>query len=230
VLTDTKIEDWASLREALTILHETYSVPNVIISSIPMEPWLRDITPSHIRSPVSDQGQSLLCLASVRTPHADNDNASPTRARRRLSTVYAGCVPLILGYFSGVGDLFSALVLGHYNHNKSSPLDEDSDGSASQSQSQSPLPASPLPPIPWAVSLALTKTHAVLRLSDRHASSLPPDERETDDELDAKDPERRVRRMRGRELRLIQGQRILTGEAMGELRLLREWEDFWGPS
>jgi hypothetical protein len=34
---------------------------------------------------------------------------------------------------------------------------------------------------------------------------------------------------RGRELRLVQGRKILGGEAMGELRLLREWEDFWGP-
>jgi pyridoxine kinase len=88
-----------------------------------------------------------------------------------------------------------------------------------------------LPPLPRAVSLALTKTYAILRLTNKYASSLPPDERTTtDDELDEKDPGRRIRRMRGRELRLVQGRRILGGEAMGELRLLREWEDFWGPS
>ena len=223
MLTDTKIEDCASLRKALTILHEIYSVPNVVISSIPVEPWLNDLTPPHIRSPTSEQGQSLLCLASVRASNAGH-NAT------RLSTVYAGCIPLISGYFSGVGDLFSALVLGHYHP---PPLENGRSDWLPPSPPPSPdsLPASSLPPLPRAVSLALTKTHAILRLTEKHASSLPPDERTTtDDELDKKDPERRIRRMRGRELRLVQGRKILSGEAMGEVRLLREWEDFWGPN
>jgi pyridoxine kinase len=203
-LTDTKIEDGASLHKALMILHETYSVPNVVISSIPLEQWLRDLTPPHIRFPVSDDEQSLLCLASVRVA---NGGSTPGY---RPSTVYAACVPLIPGYFSGVGDLFSALVLGHYDDASSAPA--------------------PLPPLPRAVSLALTKTHAILRLTEKYASSLPPDERTTtDDELDGKDPDRRIRRMRGRELRLVQGRKILSGEAIGEVRQLKKWADFWGP-
>lgn len=229
-LTDTKIVDGASLRKALTILHETYSVPNVVISSIPLERWLRDLTPPHLRSSVGDHERSLLCLASVR--RAAGGDSTPSSHRRHPSTVYAGCVPLIPGYFSGVGDLFSALVLGHY-HPQHSPFPssiypEALNGNASSS-SPSPSPSGSLPPLPRAVSLALTKTYAILRLTETYASSLPPDERTTtDDELDELDPERRIRRMRGRELRLVQGRKVLTGEAMGELRLLREWEDFWG--
>lgn len=193
------------------ILHETYSVPNVVISSIPVEEWLKDLIPPLIRSS-TDQEQSLLCLASARTGNSGSTSSCP------LSMVYAACVPLIPGYFSGVGDLFSALVLGHYT---SAPADND--GSAS-------LPPS-LPPLARAVSFALTKTHAVLCLTATHASSLPPDERTTtDDELDQKDPERLIRRMRGRELRLVQGRKILSGEAMGELRWLKGWVDFWGPN
>ena len=190
-----------------------------------MEPWLKALTPPHIRSPISDQGQSLLCLASVRAANAGHNNAT----RLSTSTVYAGCIPLISGYFSGVGDLFSALVLGHYHP---PPLENGTNASPSPSPSPSleSLPSS-LPPLTRAVSLALTKTHAILRLTDKHASSLPADERTTtDDELDKKDPERRIRRMRGRELRLVQGRKILTGEAMGKPRLLREWEEFWGPN
>jgi pyridoxine kinase len=209
-LTDTKIEDSASLHKALTILHETYSVPNVVISSIPVEEWLKDLIPRHIRSSADDHEQSLLCLASVRTANSGSTSSRPS------SMVYGACIPFIPGYFSGVGDLFSALVLGHYND---AP---DNDGCAS-----SPT----LPPLPRAVSLALTKTHAVLRLTVKYASSLPSDERTTtDDELDQKDPERLIRRMRGRELRLVQGRKILSGEAMGELRWLKEWVDFWGPN
>ena len=75
----------------------------------------------------------------------------------------------------------------------------------------------------------MTKTHAILCLTEKHASSLPPEERTTtDDELDKEDPERLIRRMRGRELRLIQGRKILSGEVVSELRLLKEWKDFWG--
>ena len=193
------------------ILHETYSVPNVVISSIPVEEWLKDLIPPDIRSSVGDHEQSLLCLASVRTANSGSTSSRP------LSMVFATCIPLIPGYFSGVGDLFSALVLGHYS------AAADNDGSAS------PPPPPTLPPLPRAVSLALTKTHAVLRLTVKYASSLPPDERTTtDDELDQKEPERLIRRMRGRELRLVQGRKILSGEAMGELRWLEEWADFWG--
>jgi pyridoxine kinase len=213
------------LQNALTILHETYSVPNVVISSIPVAKWLRDLTPPHIRSAVGDQEQSLLCLASVRAAGgaaATAEGAGASSYRRR-SAVYAGCVPLIPGYFSGVGDLFSALVLGHYFPSPSPPARPDGSNPPPSSSLSS------LPPLPRAVSLALTKTYAILRLTEEHASLLPPEDRTTtDDELDEADPERRIRRMRGRELRLVQGRRILSGEAMGELRLLREWDDFWG--
>jgi pyridoxine kinase len=193
------------------ILHETYSVPNVVISSSPVEEWLKDLIPPNIHASADDHEQSLLCLASVRTANSDSTSNRPP------SMVYAACIPLIPGYFSGVGDLFSALVLGHYS------AAADNDGGA--------LYPPTLPPLPRAVSLALTKTHAVLRLTVKYASSLPPDERTTtDDELDKKDHERLIRRMRGRELRLIQGRKILSGEAMGELRWLKEWVDFWGPN
>ncbi|KAI0289574.1 Ribokinase-like protein [Russula brevipes] len=202
-LTDTKIKDKASLQKALTILHETYSVPNVVISSIPMERWLRDLTPPHIRSSASDEEQSLLCLASVRVTGDGSGTAS-----RFPSSVYAGCVPLIKGYFSGVGDLFSAFC--YFANSNSNAV---------------ALPS----PAPTCRFARADENYAILRLTDKYASSLPPDERTTtDDELDEKDPGRRIRRMRGRELRLVQGRRILGGEAMGELRLLREWEDFWG--
>lgn len=131
--------------------------------------------------------------------------------RRPASAVYVGCVPLVPGYFSGVGDLFSALVLGHYSPS-SSPL----------------LSPNSLPPLAHAVSLALTKTYAMLRISEKHASSLPSnDYTATDDELDEADPERRIRRMSARELRLVQGRKILSGEAMGQLREMRKWEEFW---
>ncbi|KAI0051014.1 Ribokinase-like protein [Auriscalpium vulgare] len=190
VITDVKIIDATSLRQALTILHTTYAVPNVVISSIPVKEWLTEFMPSSLRP--DETSDWLLCLASSRV-----DGLSGP------SIVYAACVPFIPGYFSGVGDLFSALVLGHYSPS-----------------AQAALPA--------AVSQALSKTHGILRLTDAYASTLPEADRQpTDDELDAADPERRVRRMRGRELRLIQGQNILRGDAVERSWQLSEWVDFW---
>ncbi|KZV72189.1 Ribokinase-like protein [Peniophora sp. CONT] len=197
VLTDVKIEDTASLHKVLDILHHKYQVPHVVISSIPLRPWLRGVLPAndHPIPTEEDVDEQLLCLTSSRVPGQDIE-----------SSVHSACVPLIPGYFSGVGDLFSALILGHY------------DTSLSGAE-----------PLVAAVELALTKTHAMLQRTYEYAESLPEEERQpTDDERDAEDPVRRIRRMSGRELRIVQGQGILRGgPEMGPLRNLSPWVGFW---
>ncbi|KAI0028936.1 Ribokinase-like protein [Vararia minispora EC-137] len=201
VLTNVKIVDHISLHKAISILHKIYQVPHVIISSIPIKKWLYDLLPRHIRpSEAADNEEDvasyLLCVASSRV----TDGSYP-------ASVSAACVPIIPGYFSGVGDLFSALVLGHYNPSSSSTAPES---------------------LSRAASLALTKTHAILQLTYEYSESLPPEDRQpTDEELDAQDPTRRIRRMSGRELRLVQGQDILRGAAALPVRELRIWDGFW---
>ena len=178
--------DPQSLRDAIRILHEDYQVPNVVVSSIPMKPWLAEFLPEEIPK---GQPTDLLCISSSR-----NDP-------EKSSAVHACTVPLIPGYFSGVGDLFSALVLAHF----------DPDGNL---------------PLQGTVGKALTKTHAVVQLTHAYTQTLEEADRTgTDDELDEKDPMRRVRRMRGRELRLIQGQDIIRGG--GLRREMKAWERFW---
>lgn len=185
-LTDIRIVDLEALRAAIRKLHDEYQVPNVVVSSIPMKPWLADSLPEDMRS---DGPTDLLCISSSRSDP------------EKCSDVHACTVPLIPGYFSGVGDLFSALVLAHF----------DPDGEL---------------PLPVAAGKALTKTHAIVELTHDYAQTLEEADRTiTDDELDAKDPMRLVRRMRGRELRVIQGQDIIRGE--GLRRELRAWEAFW---
>lgn len=185
-LTDTRIKDPQSLRDAIRKLHKEFQVQNVVVSSIPMKPWLAEFLPKeiHVGRPTD-----LLCISSSRSDPETN------------SVVYACTVPLIPGYFSGVGDLFSALVLAHF----------DPDGKS---------------PLPGAVGKALTKTHALVQSTHDHAQTLEEADRtSTDDELDKKDPMRLVRRMRGRELRLIQGQDIIRAEGLG--RQMKAWETFW---
>ena len=198
VLTDTKITDTASLRHAIRTLHQTYHVPHVVISSIPLKPWLLDILPATARPPSPDGSEFLACIAS-------SQEASST------ATVHASCFPCLPGYFSGVGDLFSALVLAHFD----------------RSEPTAPAPAET--PLSRAVSHAVSKTHAMLVLTHEAAAALPEDERTaTDEEQDALEPMRKIRRMRGRELRLIQGQNIIRGVQPIEYRRLQFWDGFWG--
>ena len=117
------------------------------------------------------------------------------------SVVHACTVPLVPGYLWGVGDLFSALTLAHFDPDGKLPLSD-------------------------AVGKALTKTHAIVELTEAYTQTLEETDRlSTDDELDEKDPIRRVRRARGRELRIIQGQDIIRGG--GLRREMKVWETFW---
>ncbi|KAF7317794.1 Phos-pyr-kin domain-containing protein [Mycena kentingensis (nom. inval.)] len=188
-LTDIKLSDLPSLRRALTVLHEQYHVPNVVISSIPLADWLADAIPSTIAPPRDPASKHLLCISS------SSSSFTP-------STIHAQTVPLLPGYFSGVGDLFSALLLAHF------------------------CPSSGVAP---AASQALAKTHAMLRLTYDYSETLPEDDRQpTDDEKDAADPLRKIRRMRGRELRLVQGQDIIRGVgSTSELKEMQPWTTFW---
>ena len=197
MLTDVKIEDTASLHKVLDILHHKYQVPHVVISSIPLRQWLRGILPpnDHPIPTEEDAEDQLLCMTSSRVPGQDTE-----------SSVHSACVPLIPGYFSGVGDLFSALVLAHL---------------------PPPHTNAPEPPLAHAVAHALAKTHALLALTHEYAAALPAADRlPTDDERDAAEPERKIRRMKGRELRLVQGQDIIRGTTL-EDRRMDLWEGFW---
>jgi pyridoxine kinase len=144
--------------------------------------------------PSAESGQPL--LASV---------CSASSGAGEEPIVHARAMQLIPGYFSGVGDLFSALVLAHYEPS----VPSTSASSALNLDKQTPLSR--------AVSRALAKTHAVLTRTHQYFEGLPEDERNnSDEELDSKDPERKVVRMRARELRLVQSMDVITDQRLGE--------------
>ncbi|KAJ8518081.1 hypothetical protein ONZ45_g4815 [Pleurotus djamor] len=192
-LTGAEIKDISSLRQAFKVLHREYRCPNAVMSSIPLKTWLLELLPAKIRPDTSDPSQEyLICIAS-----SGNDTADDAS-----STVYAQCVPLIPGYFSGVGDLFSALVIGHYR--------PEYGGKA----------------LAISASLALSKTHAILTRTHEYALTLPEeDQQASDEEKDRADLLRKTRRMKGRELRIIQSIDIIQGS--GGSTALPEWEGFW---
>jgi pyridoxine kinase len=205
-LTDIELKDIISLRQSLTRLHDKYKVPNVVISSIPLTRWLIDKLPEATRPPTltSEDTGYLLCLCSS-TVDLEGGDKGP-------SVIHAQCVPLLPGYFSGVGDLFSALLLGHFQSDALPP------GNPSQTL------------LSYATSMALTKTHGVLKSTYEYTLTLPEDERQpSDDDKDVAEPIRKLKRMRGRELRLVQpeGQSIIRGVGSVDTYRMNPWLDFW---
>lgn len=209
-----KMTDLPSLRRAVKILHEEYHVPNVVISSIPLKQWLKDALPRQLQPPPGEHDPDmdfLLCIVS---------SADTPMQSKAPSTVHTQIIPYIPGYFSGVGDLFSALVLAHYETSRP-PISEPNHSHVSNGKTHDTS-------ISHAVSQALAKTHAILTLTHEHSLSLPEEERQpTDEELDAEEPDRQVRRMKGRELKLIQGQDIIRGAVTIDSRKMDPWLNFW---
>lgn len=210
LLTEIKLDSLPSLRSALRKLHREFGVRSVIISSIP--PGTLELPPSiGIRShPKNDlyTPDSLLCLASF----DDGTSSGPT-----ISRVHTMRVPKIAGYFSGVGDLFSALVCAFFEDELSTQMGGDN-GITASSQT----------PVSLATARAVNVTHAVLLDTERHYLSLPEADRpDTDTEKDKADSSRRPRRMRARELRIIQAIDVIRTGSTALLGDLAEWTDFW---
>ncbi|CAE6533328.1 unnamed protein product [Rhizoctonia solani] len=230
LMTQIHLVSQDSIRLALRSLHFDHGVRDVVITSVVVREGSQlsdEVTAAGLRaqSSYSVNGTSdsinlkdeyILCIASsVR----EDSSVAPD--------VYALAVPRIRGYFSGVGDLFSAMVLAHFHQAQTSNTND-----------LPPTQAKPTPPLAQAASRALYTTHAVLRRTQKHALTLAAQSTEdpsssnafTDDELDAREPLRRVRRMRTRELRIVQSRdEIITGAAdNSSVETMRAWEGFWG--
>lgn len=97
--------------------------------------------------------------------------------------------PEVRGYFSGVGDLFAAMTLGRFQTQKGAEVEAEAEA---------------VTPIARAAELAVAVVQAVLAKTQRSmdASALEVAEGSSED-----DPQARVDRMRGRELKIIQSKR-----------------------
>jgi pyridoxine kinase len=166
----------------------------------------------------------LVCFAST------NINAGiPGKEVEMKSTGYA--LPTVQGYYSGVGDLFSALVLGHYKSEK-----EGGEG------------------LERAVALALLGVQQVLlqtHLFTLEEKKIKEDGKEeeqscipSDDELDSRpptpagkkarlpEPSRKAKRMRMRELKIVQERGLLmqlgSGGEKGWTGKTLDWQGLIG--
>jgi len=200
LLTGIRLNSLANLRTALRSLHQEHGVPNVVISSLVLQDTQLPeylTKPDYPANPLYAPGY-ILCVAST---------TAEGGAGGDISRVHAIAVPKINGYFSGVGDLFSALLVAHYDPSTSN------DGHT---------------PISWAATKAVNTIHAVLLQTQSYYVSLPEDDRpDTDSEKDKADMKRRARRMKFRELRLVQALDVIRLEGSQVLGDLTEWKDFW---
>lgn len=265
LLTGIEINSFESIRAALRVLHVDRGVPHVVISSIPMNSRLAGELAQlptlayHCVPGVSggaDGGESLQSVTGGEDLLCITSSATSSRgSKEAVSEVGLAVVPRIPGYFSGVGDLFSALVLAHFHP----PANSDAELLASNYASSSvgsgdstydddsgeeavgkdinatgtgrhatvPQPPTSAEALRVAVRAALATTEALLEATNAHCKALPEEEcPATDDEKDGVDPERRVRRMRARELRIVQGLDVIRCPP-DNVGIVTRWDGFW---
>lgn len=225
LLSDVKITSLETLHDALNALHIQEGVPHVVLSSIPLPGTL--VSSMGIPPPPESYTRLLPESAppwydAVNTANPDEDILvcfASSLISGKMET-YAFALPTIRGYFSGVGDLFSALILGHYEN----PEEENLSGR---------------PPLIFAVSKALLGVQQVLLKTHLHSLSVAssgsatprplsdpkqrgddsviPSDTELDNAppLNPTDPKRKAKRMRIREMRVVQERRLLLDGGEG---------------
>lgn len=109
-LAGTKITSLTTLHETLNTLHTTYGVLHVLITSVELpESDLKGIGMSNYAS----DGSKLMTLVGS-SKHAPSPEQADTIPSSEVLRPWCIQFPEVEGYFSGVGDLFAALVLGRY--------------------------------------------------------------------------------------------------------------------
>ncbi|KAI0191855.1 Ribokinase-like protein [Xylaria flabelliformis] len=103
LLSGVAITDSASLERAIEVLHDTYNVPHIVITSVSLPIRSASQTPSTTRPPSPTQSQ----LPSTPTMSV----VGSTRTSDRKPRLFTIQFPVFNAYFSGTGDMFAALMV-----------------------------------------------------------------------------------------------------------------------
>merc|ERR1711939_846875 len=110
LLTDVKIVDAASLRLALSLFHQRYGIPHVIISAVALP--LEQIRSLGLSTDGSDEDAKwLVCAGSSQTSSGS-------------SVAFGLAFPQLAEHYEGVGDVFSSLVTAHFDSPEGPPCGE----------------------------------------------------------------------------------------------------------
>jgi len=229
LLSGTTITSLPTLHQALHQLHAQNALPHVAFSSIPLPMSL--VTSLNLPPPpvsytrlLPDPHPPWYDAVGVGAPEDDVLVCFASSWSEDRMNTWAFALPTVRGYFSGVGDLFSAMVLAHYDNPDSQsdlPLLPHAVSKAlltvqqillrthlySLSQSGSSGTAAPRPLHPAAVgSTSLSGQDSVIP-SDVELDSMAP--------VHPRDPKRKAKRMRLRELRLVQERALIADGGEG---------------
>ncbi|KAI1190065.1 Ribokinase-like protein [Nemania serpens] len=103
LLSGVKITDPASLERAIEVLHDTYNLPHIVITSVSLPLRSASQTPSSTRpaSPIQSQPPQTPTMSVV----------GSTRTSDRKPRLFTIQFPVFNAYFSGTGDMFAALMV-----------------------------------------------------------------------------------------------------------------------
>ncbi|WWC70136.1 pyridoxal kinase [Kwoniella pini CBS 10737] len=224
LLSGINITSIETLHTALQQLHTANSLAHIAFSSIPLPISL--VTSLDLPSPpesylrlLPDPFPPWYDAVGVGKPEDEVLVCFASSWQDDSMRTWAFALPTIRGYFSGVGDLFSAMVLAHFKN---------------------PESQSSLPPLAHAVSKALLTVQQILLRthiysliqtgtsgtatprplhhspSEPQGSAIPSDvELDEINPINPKDPKRKARRMRLRELRVVQERALIADGGEG---------------
>ncbi|TGJ82561.1 hypothetical protein E0Z10_g6218 [Xylaria hypoxylon] len=103
LLSGVGITDSASLERAIEVLHDTYNIPHIVITSVSLPIRSASQTPSSTRptSPTQSQLPTMPTMSVVGSTRTSDH-------KPRLFTIQ---FPVFDAYFSGTGDMFAALMV-----------------------------------------------------------------------------------------------------------------------
>ncbi|KAM0790786.1 hypothetical protein ACM66B_004634 [Microbotryomycetes sp. NB124-2] len=185
LLTDVRILDAASLRLALRTFHERYRIPNVIISAVSLpRDELANLGFDLSKLQADSSARMLVCSGSTIVSDPGSE----------LQTVSFGIAfPELAEHYEGVGDVFSALVLGRFP-----------DAS----------PSHPVSPLAHVAELAIASLQGILARTRAHAIALAKHYPDAIVPHEGESAEERVKRLRMVELKLVQSQKEILEPAV----------------
>lgn len=191
LLSDVKIHDLASMEQAISILHQAYTLPHVLITSIRLPP-----TASSTPAPGSE-GQSTAAKLSV------IGSTATSNGKPRLFRITVPALPV---FFSGTGDMFAALLVARLRQaaKAANVLDKPSWRSDDDV-------SGPDLPLAKATAKVLASMHAVLKDTADHYNAAVKELNEGTGHSAEKDKEneRHLKLTRAAEVRVVRNTKAL---------------------
>lgn len=197
LLSDVKIHDLASMEQAISKLHQAYTLPHVLITSIRLPPTASS-TPA-----AGSEGQASAAKLSV------IGSTATSSGKPRLFRITVPALPV---FFSGTGDMFAALLVSRLRQAAKSANVMDKPSWRSEDEI-----VGPDLPLAKATEKVLASMHAVLKDTAEHYDAAV-EELSNEKELNEgtgpvadkdKETERHLKLTRAAEVRVVRNTKVL---------------------